>query len=313
MMGQAVGAAAHDLCHPSPSVLVPGRRERRASVITPRRSFILFVAAALLGQACGPAPSTGGETRAATSAADGVSSEADAPGALTVFAAASLQDAFRIQGKAFEERRPDVRLAFNFASSRALRVQIEEGAEADVFASASTRETDALCAEGLLAGDPIVFATNVLTIVVAPGNPAGIQTARDLARPGLTLVLAAEEVPAGEYARTSIHKMATKLGPAFEEAVLGNVVSNEDSVRQVLAKVALGEADAGIVYVSDVTAAPDLQTIPIPMEHNTVAEYPIAVLAGSARMDLAEAFVDIVLSNDGQRVLREWGFLPPPR
>jgi len=229
-----------------------------------------------------------------------------------VFAAASLQDAFEAMGRAFEEGHPGVQARFNFGSSRALRFQIEEGAAADVFASASPVETDALLSDGALAGQPIPFAANLLTIILPPSNPAAIQSAQDLARPGVKLVLAAEEVPVGTYARLSIKKLAEEFGSSFEDAVLSNVVSNEDSVKQVVAKVQLGEADAGIVYASDAVAAPDLRIVPIPADRNVTAVYPIAVLARASDPDLANAFVIFVLSSRGQDVLRRWGFLPPP-
>ena len=232
---------------------------------------------------------------------------------LTVFAAASLRDALEAIGKAFETENPGVSVRFNFANSHALRLQIEEGAAADVFASASPKETDALLSRGALADLPIPFAGNVLTIVVPPGNPADIRAVQDLAHSGVKLVLAAEEVPVGAYARFSIGKLAAEFGPSFEEAVLGNVVSNEDSVKQVVAKVQLGEADAGIVFASDAVAAPELGTVAIPMEQNVVATYPIAVLTGASNTDLAKAFVEHVLSLRGQAILREWGFLPSPR
>jgi molybdate transport system substrate-binding protein len=232
-------------------------------------------------------------------------------GSLTVFAAASLTDAFGEMGEAFEAANPGVSVAFNFAGSAALRAQIEEGAPADVFASANTSHMDQLHDAGL-AGAPAVFAHNSLVVIAPNDNPGGIETLADLAKPGLKLVLAADAVPAGGYARDMLAKADgdPAFGAGFSEAVLANLVSNESNVKQVVTKVALGEADAGIVYGSDVTAAvaPDLQTIEVPAAVNVVADYPIAVLSESDHPEAAREFVDFVLSVEGQTILAKWGF-----
>jgi molybdate transport system substrate-binding protein len=227
---------------------------------------------------------------------------------LVVFAAASLTDAFTEIGEAFEATRPGITVVFNFANSRALRTQIEEGAVADVFAAANPDEIDALAAGGMLLGEAKPFVNNLLTIVVPPDNPAGLSTPQDLARPGLKLVLAAEEVPVGKYAREVLGKLDALYGTGYQDAVLANVVSNEDNVKQVVAKVQLGEADAGIVYASDVVATPELVSIEIPAEQNVIAVYPIAVLQQSGEPALAQAFIDYVLSDAGQATLQAWGF-----
>lgn len=233
------------------------------------------------------------------------------PQSLVVFAAASLTEAFRELGEQFEAATPGVMVTFNFAGSQVLRTQIQEGAEADVFVSANHKEMDALADSGALAGADHVFVTNSLTIIVAPGNPAAIASPQDLARPGVTVVLAAEEVPVGVYSRQALSNLAEVYGASFADDVLGQVVSNEDNVKQVVAKVQLGEADAGIVYETDAATA-SLPTVAIPAQQNVVAEYPIAVLAQSRRASLAEAFVQYLLSSDGQAALRRWGFGPPP-
>jgi molybdate transport system substrate-binding protein len=232
------------------------------------------------------------------------------PHTLTVFAAASLTDAFTEIGKAFEAANPGVTVVFNFANSRALCTQIEEGAVADVFASANTKEMDTLAAAGMV-GEAQPFVNNLLTIIVPPDNPAGLSTPQDLTQAGLKLVLAAEEAPLGKYAREVLGKLDVLYGTGYKDAVLANVVSNEDNVKQVVAKVQLGEADAGIVYTSDVVAAPELVSIEIPAEQNVIAVYPIAVLQASSELGLAQAFIDYVLSDEGQAVLRAWGFSPP--
>ena len=232
---------------------------------------------------------------------------------LTVFAAASLTDAFTEIGKAFEAANPEVSVTFNFAGSQALRTQIEEGAPADVFASASTKEMDTLVTSGFVSQNaPQIFVTNQLVVILPADNPAGIEKLQDFATHGIRLVLAAEEVPVGKYARQALDQMNGLLGTDFKDKVLANVVSNEDSVRQVVAKVQLGEADAGIVYTSDATATPRLKTIEIPADLNVVAAYPIAALIKSANSDLAANFIETVLSTDGQAILQKWGFGPVP-
>ncbi len=238
---------------------------------------------------------------------------ASKPRTLNVFAAASLTDAFTEIGKNFEAAHPGVKVTFNFAGSQALRTQIEEGAPADVFASANKTEMDNLITSKFITqAAPQVFLNNKLVVILPANNPAGLTKLEDLAKPGIKIVLAAEEVPVGKYARQALDQMNGQLGSDFKDKVLANVVSNEDNVKQVVAKVELGEADAGMVYTSDAIAAPDLKTIEIPAELNVIARYPIAPLAKSANADLAKAFIDYVLSADGQAVLQKWGFAPVP-
>jgi molybdate transport system substrate-binding protein len=255
------------------------------------KSLAACLTAILLLAACGPA--------------------ATGPRTLTVFAAASLLDAFNEIGKSFEAANPGVTVVFNFDGSQSLRTQLEQGAVADVFASANQKEMDALTAQSLIS-NPQVFAANQLVVILPPGNAANIQTLADLARPGLLLVLAAEEVPVGQYSREALGKLEAEFGPGFKDEVLANVVSEENNVKQVVAKVQLGEADAGIVYNSDAVAAPGLGTLAIPAEHNITASYPIATPANAPNRDLAEAFVAYVLSSDGQATLKKWGFSEHP-
>lgn len=231
------------------------------------------------------------------------------PRMLTVYAAASLTNAFTEMGEAFEASYPGVTVAFNFGGSQNLRTQIEQGAPADVFASANTREMEALVASNFVAADaPNVFLTNQLVVILPKDNPAGITSLADLSKPGLKLVLAAEEVPAGRYAREILEKLNAMFGAGFNEKVLANVVSNEDNIRQAVTKVQLGEADASIVYISDAVTVPELQRIEIPAAMNVIAEYPIAALTDSPNLDLANGFVNYVLSSDGQATLKKWGF-----
>ena len=233
------------------------------------------------------------------------------PATLNVFAAASLSNAFNEIGKNFETANPGVTVTFNFAGSQALRTQIEEGAPADVFASADNTEMDSLISEGLLAKDaPKFFLENQLVVVLPANNPAGLEKLEDLARPGIKIVLAAKEVPAGKYAHQVLDRMNAQFGSGFEDKVLANVLSNEDNVKQVVAKIQLGEADAGIVYASDAVAAPELKIIVIPSDLNVIAKYPIAPLAKSANAEIANAFIRYVLSAGGQAILEKWGFIP---
>ncbi|MFB3737732.1 MAG: molybdate ABC transporter substrate-binding protein [Candidatus Velamenicoccus archaeovorus] len=262
-----------------------------------KRGSFVAVAVAFAVSACGGATGAGG-----TSAAGGTSHRD-----LLVSAAASLTDAFTEIGRAFERQHPGVSVTFNFGPSDGLAGQIEEGAPVDVFASASPTWMDAVEREGPGVTDRHDFARNELAIIVPEGDPAGISGLADLAEPGVKLVLAAQGVPAGDYAR----QLFDRAGIA--DAALANVVSNEEDVKGVLTKVLSGDADAGIVYVTDVTpdVADRVTTIQIPHDVNVIATYPIAVVTGSKEADLAQRFVDDVLG-DGQRILARYGFLPPP-
>ena len=232
---------------------------------------------------------------------------------LTIFAAASLTDAFRDIGQGFEAAYPGTQVAFNFAGSQQLALQLEQGAQADVFASADERSLERLIGAGLIQrGDPLVFAHNQMVVILPSDNPGRIDTLMDLSKPDLKLILAGEQVPAGVYARRVLHNLAgdPAYGAGFEAAALRNVVSNEENVKQVVAKVQLGEADAGMVYRSDVTpsVADKLLQIDIPARHNVTAVYPIAVLSSASEPELANAFVQFVLGPDSQRRLEQWGF-----
>lgn len=235
------------------------------------------------------------------------------PNTLNVYAAASLANAFEEIGAAFETENPGLRVAFNFGGSQTLAAQIVQGAPADVFASASPREMDALLESGLVApGAPQVFLGNRLALVTPPGNPASLAGLQDLARRGLKIILAAPEVPAGAYSLKVLEKFEAEHGSGYAQSVLTNVVSYENDVRQVAAKLALGEADAGLVYVSDAVAAPELVVIDIPEQDNILAVYPITALGNSANPAGAQAFIDFVLSPAGQAILEKWGFSRAP-
>jgi molybdate transport system substrate-binding protein len=236
-----------------------------------------------------------------------------APTPLLVFAASSLTNAFDALAADFEAAHPGVDVVLNFGASQALRTQIEEGAQADVFASANREEVKALIDAGLVDESLApVFARNRLVVVLPSDNPAGIKSLQDLTRPGVRIVVAAPAVPAGKYTQRLLDSLAADpaWGVAFRDAVLGNVVSQEENVRAVLAKVDIGEADAGVVYRSDASQSAKLLRLELPAEHNLLAEYPMAALLRSTQPALAQEFVDFVLSAAGQQVLEANGFLP---
>ncbi len=224
-----------------------------------------------------------------------------------MFAAASLREVFQSVALIFEKQHPNTKVRFNFAGSQDLRVQIEQGAKVDVFASADWKHMKLLATQKLVSG-PAVFARNLPVLVVPKNNPAQVRSFADL--PTVAhLVIGAPEVPIGAYTET-IFAAAEKLyGKAFHERILARVRSRELNVRQVLTKVALGEADAGIVYKTDALTMPDkVQIIEIPTEINLVAEYPIAVLSAAPHSEQARAFVKLVLSKEGQKTLAAAGF-----
>jgi molybdate transport system substrate-binding protein len=278
-----------------------------------RFALAVVILAALLA-ACGTAATPVHPTPTTAPIATSVPPiAAPQPRTLTVFAAASLTGSFGEIGKNFEAANPGVTVTFNFAGSQLLRTQIDQGASVDVFASADHKNMDPLVTENLVAsGAEKDFVTNLLTVILPPKNPANVQTLQDLAKPGLKLVLEDPSVPAGNYARQILTNMSKDptYGSDFSTKVLANVVSNETDVKVVVSKVDLGEADAGIVYVTDASAQPDLKTISIPTNYNVVATYPIAALEKAPNPDLAAAFVAYVLSADGQAVMKKWGFIP---
>lgn len=225
---------------------------------------------------------------------------------LTVAAAASLTTAFTDVGASFERRHPDVRVSFAFGPSDGLATQIVEGAPVDVFASASPAWMDVVQESGPGLSRRADFARNRLVVIVPADNPAAIDELADLARPGVQLVLAAEGVPAGDYAR----QMLENAGIAPD--ALANLVSNEEDVKLVVTKILSGEADAGIAYVTDVTAevADRIAVVEVPDDVNVIATYPIAVVNGTQEVALAREFVDFVLG-PGRRILAGYGFLEP--
>lgn len=252
---------------------------------------------------------------AATACAD-ADAEPAAPvglqGTVTVFAASSLTESFKAIGEAFEAQNPKVTVTFNFAASSALATQINEGAPASVFASADIATMKGLADKGRV-GEAKTFARNTPVVVTAKGATA-VQSFADLARPGLKLVLAGKDVPIGRYARDILTNAsaANGIAPDFSTKVLANLKSEEANVRAVLTKVQLGEADAGVVYATDVGAASgDVRQVEIPPAFNVVAEYPIAVVNATKPPALAAAFVAFVRGEKGQAALAAAGFKKP--
>jgi len=239
-------------------------------------------------------------------------SETSVEGKITVFAASSLSDAFKELGTAFTAENPKASVTFNFAASSALATQINEGAPADVFASADDATYQRVAEKGTIDA-PAVFATNV-PVVVAPSNGSPVNEFEDLAKGGVKLVLAGPSVPIGNYSRQILANASTAGGADadFGTKVLANLKSDETNVKSVLAKVQLGESDAGIVYKTDAAAAGnEVKTIAIPDKYNIIAQYPIGAIKGSSNVTAARAFVTFVLSDAGQAILAKHGFGKP--
>lgn len=224
-------------------------------------------------------------------------------GNLTVLAAASLTDAFNRIGEQFRAKHSGADVKFSYAGSPTLVTQIQQGAPADVFASADQPNMQKIVDGGLNSGGSKVFARNKLQIVVQTGNPKQIQTVADLARPGIKFDACAPGVPCGAYATAVFNKTNAKVTP----------VSQEDNVKAVVTKVSLGEADAGIVYATDVKAGGyKVQGVTIPDEQNVTATYPIAQLKAAPNQKAAQAFIGFVTGPEGQKTLASFGFLSPP-
>lgn len=221
---------------------------------------------------------------------------AEEPGTLTVLAAASLTEAFGELGRGFEAAHPEAEVAFTFAASSTLARQVLEGSPGDVLATADGATMAPVVTAGRAAAEPVTFARNRLAIAVAPGNPQRVTGLADLARPGLTVVLCAPEAPCGRAAAQALRQAAVDIRPA----------SLEENVRAVVSRVALGEADAGLVFATD-APAPGVEAVAIPDERNVATAYPVVVLRDTAA---AWAFVAHILSADGQQVLARFGFAP---
>ncbi len=241
------------------------------------------------------------------------------PTGLSVFAASSLKESFTEAGKNFKAAQPNVSdLLFNFQGSQSLVAQLQQGAPADVFASADRANMDKAVQAGTIDGTPRELARNLLTVVLPGDNPGNVRSLQDLARPGLKISLADPSVPVGSYSLQALDKMSVDpaFGALFKQKVLDNVVSREDNVRQVLTRVQLGEVDAGIVYVTDALAAnagatgsvPPIKTLDIAEKYNVIAIYYIAPVKGAPHPAAAQAWINYMLSTQGQSVLQKYGF-----
>ena len=263
-----------------------------------RRAVVVLVAALAL-VACGPTP------------ADTAGAE---PVEVTVFAAASLRHVLDQAVTAYEGHVPGVTLTLSTDSSAALAAQIREGAPADVFLSADTRNPQALVDAGLVAGDIVVFAGNVLTIIVPADDPAGIASPFDLARPGVTIIAAGDEVPITRYATELVATLAAQPdAPAdFADGYAANVVSKEDDVAAIVSKIELGEGDAAIVYRTDAVSSDAVLTVEVPEAARIPATYGGVVIAGSREAEAAAALLAWLASPDGEAILVEYGFEPAP-
>ena len=229
---------------------------------------------------------------------------------LTVFAAASLSDAFEEIATEFERANPNVEVALNLAGSQQLAQQIRLGAPADVFASANQAQMKVAVASGRISDlKPNTFVQNRLVVVVPATNPANLNCLKDLAKPGVSVIMASEAVPIGRYTQEVLLNASGAYDQHFQSQVVANVVSYEQNVRAILTKISLGEADAGIIYASDLTNTANVQTVAIPDSLNTIAQYPIAALADSKAPSQAEAFVAFVNTSQSQSILNRLGFI----
>ncbi|MFB3765126.1 MAG: molybdate ABC transporter substrate-binding protein [Methanotrichaceae archaeon] len=239
---------------------------------------------------------------------------AEQPKELTVFTAASLTGAFGEIGQLYKNE-TNINAVFNFDGSQVLRTQIENGAYADVFASANTKQLNAVKAEGLMNNSSIsIFTKNKLALIIPKDNPAKIHNLTDLAKPGIKIVIGTKDVPVGDYAMQIINKLGndSTYGPDYKTKVMSNIISRETNVNYVVTKVALGEADAGFAYVSDITEnlSAKVDKIEIPDKYNVIAEYPIGILKQSKYPAEAKEFIDLVKSEKGTAILEKYGFSP---
>ena len=244
-----------------------------------------------------------------------VITSASAQESIVVFAASSLTEAFTEIAEAFEETHPETEVILNFAGSSTLATQILRGAPADVFASANLQQVDKVAEENFADMNSIkTFITNSLVLITPNDNPANIQDIEDLGNPNISFLTASENVPIGAYTDLVLRSVSEKLDVVdWFEQTQDNVVSKEQNVRRIVAKLALGIADAGIVYQTDVTdtVADELIVIPIPPEHNQEVTYVIVPVLGHTQSEQTQTFIDFVLSDAGQAILIQWGFCPP--
>jgi molybdate transport system substrate-binding protein len=277
-------------------------------------SAILAVAlGACSGGTASPSPAATAPSTASITAAPAQATPASKVD-LTVYGASSLKGVLDKAKAAYEAAVPGTTLTIATDSSATLETQIEQGAPADVFLSADTKNPQKLVDDGFAAGDLVPFAGNLLTVVVPADNPGALKSPADLAKPGLKIIAAGDDVPITEYGTQLVANLAKEPGyPAdFAAAYAANVVSKEDNVRALLAKIELGEGDAGIVYVTDAKALGKVATIDVPDAANVPATYAGVVVRSTAQAAAAAAFLDWLVGPDGQAILAGFGFLPAP-
>ena len=284
--------------------------------MTLRLLCAMLIAITVLGCATSGGPAAPSSSVPAVPSASGSNSPSvsDALADLTIYGAASLAGVLDAAKAAYESANPGSKLTISTDSSAALETQIEQGAPADVFLAADTTNPKKLVDGGFASGEPVDFAGNELTIIVPKGDPAEISTPADLARAGIKVVAAGDEVPITKYAKQLVANLAKLPGypPGFAAAYDRNVASKEDNVKAVVAKVGLGEGDAGIVYATDAIASGDVDTVAIPEGANVPATYAGVVVKASPNAAGAKAFLDWLTGPDGQTILERAGFLPPP-
>jgi molybdate transport system substrate-binding protein len=267
------------------------------------RLSLLFLSFAILLAACGSST---------TSSTSSTSTTTPAPVTVNVFAAASLTESFTEIGKAYHQQHSNVTVKFNFNGSQILEQQIANGGPADVFASADQANMQKASNAGLV-NAPQVFVKNRLVVIIPTSNPGNINSLKDLAKKDIKIDIEAAAVPAGKYSRQALANLSQSpdYGSSYAKEVLANVVSEEENVKAVVQKVQLGEADAGFVYITDVTptVADKLKIIDIPDPYNVIAEYPIAVVKSSPHSTDAQSFVNFVLSPNGQAILKKYNFI----
>ena len=271
----------------------------------------LVVAACIGGTSSPSAPASIAPT--ASTAATSAPSLSAAPVSLTIFGAASLEGALDKAKAAYETANPGTTINVSTDSSSALETKIEQGAPAAVFLSADTANPKKLVDKGLAAGDAVPFAGNKLTVIVPTANPGGVSTPADLAKAGLKVIAAGDDVPITKYAGQLVAHLAKESGyPAdFVAGYTANVVSKEDNVKAVVGKIELGEGDAGIVYVTDAKASTKVKAVEVPDSANVPATYAGVVVKASPNADAATAFLSWLAGPDGQAILAGFGFLPP--
>jgi len=271
------------------------------------------LAAALVALALVLAACSSGATPAPSAPTPSAAASPAAPASLTIYAAASLKAVLAKAQTAYQAANPGTTLAISTDSSSALETKIEQGAPADVFLSADTTNPQKLVDTGLAAGTVTKFAGNLLTVIVPMANPAGIKTPADLARPGIKVIAAGDTVPITKYATQLVANLAKQPGyPAdFVAQYTANIVTREDNVAAVVAKIELGEGDAGIVYVTDAKTSTKVMTIAVPDAAKVPATYGGVVVKASPNVAAAQAFLAWLAGPDGQAILASFGFLPP--